>query len=82
MTDNELLGRIDERTANIYKLMEKQEHHLDVLNGTLKDHETRISTTERTGKDNRKIITGIGSFTIVVLGTIAAFFFKHIWPSN
>ncbi len=81
MTDNELLGRIDERTANIYKLVEKQERHLEQLNGTLKDHEKRISATERTGKDNRKMIIGIGSFALAILAAVGGFFAKHIWPS-
>ena len=41
-----LLIRLDEKTANIYKLTERQEQHLERLNNTIGKHEKRITRNE------------------------------------
>ena len=51
---DELLGRLDERTRNTYTLMEKQEKHLDKLNGRLDDHSKRLTTVEVLQKERNK----------------------------
>jgi len=43
---DELLIRLDEKTANIYKLTERQEQHLERLNSTVSKHEKRITRSE------------------------------------
>ena len=79
---DELLGRLDERTINIYQLTEKQERHLDKLNGHLDEHSKRLANTEgevrrvelkideRTvpkHKRSKKIITGYSGIILVVM---------------
>ena len=39
---DELLGRLDERTRNIYTLTEKQEKHLEKINGAITEQRVKI----------------------------------------
>jgi len=57
-----LLGRIDERTRNIYILTEAQEAHLSKLNATLLHHAEQIATNKNSIKLQWKFISGF--FTI------------------
>ena len=43
---DDLLGRIDERTRNIYRLTEKQEEHLAELNNNMMKHAVQISSNK------------------------------------
>ncbi len=43
MTGDELLARIDERSNNIYKLVEAQGRHLDAISVTLEGHNSSIN---------------------------------------
>jgi|26BtaG_2_1085354.scaffolds.fasta_scaffold00283_16 hypothetical protein len=56
---DELLGRLDERTINTYKLVEQNNKHLANLNGSILDHEGRISCLEvpTPAPTKRKIIS-------------------------
>ena len=62
-----LLNRLDERTANIYHLTEKQEAHLSKLNDSILNHAVQISS-------NRTSIKWIirGLWIAVILGGGAA----------
>ena len=68
-------GRIDEKTNNIWRLTEKQEKHLERLNGHLDSHSGRLITLEtkleeRTvpkHKRSKKIITGYSGIVLVVV---------------
>lgn len=55
MTDTELLARIDERTANTYKLVEEHGRHLDLISSHLAAHNSSIDLLNLTiygkGKD-------------------------------
>ncbi len=57
----DLLTRIDERSLNTYKLMEKLEHHQEEQNGNIQ--ETLLRT-----KTNR-ILIGIGGVGIMLIVT-------------
>ncbi len=75
-------GRIDEKANNIWRLTEKQEQHLDRLNGHLDEHSKRIGSNEgelkrieqkideRTvpkHKRSKKIITGYSGVVLAVM---------------
>lgn len=62
---DELLFRVDERTCNIYKLLEKQETHLAKLNNSVEENAIDCAK-HRTGI--RNIWTVIG-FVVIVAGT-------------
>ena len=72
---DDLLGRLDERTSNIWRLTEAQEKHLVRLNGHLDNHSGRIialetKVEERTvpkHKRSKKIITGYSGIIVVVM---------------
>lgn len=59
--NDELLARMDERSLNTYKLMEKLEHHQEEQNGNIQ--ETLLRT-----KTNR-IFIGIGGIGIMLMIT-------------
>ncbi len=75
---DELLGRLDERTRNTYTLMEKQEKHLDKLNGRLDGYSMRLTTVEvlqkERGKPSKKTIGGyLTGVTAIVVALWKAF---------
>lgn len=43
---NEKLGRIDERTNNIYRLTEKQESHLEKLNASVAENSKGVAVNK------------------------------------
>ena len=51
---DDMLIRIDERTKNIWRVTEKQEEHLERINGHLDDHSRRITITETLQKERNK----------------------------
>ena len=63
MTDDKLLVRIDERTRNTYKLMEKLERHQAEQNGYIREN-MKLSVSN---KAFIKIICGVGGGLLLVM---------------
>ena len=63
-----LLIRLDEKSKNIYHLVEKIEQHQVTQNGTVADLVSRVATIEGTGVGLRMKISGV----VAVLGFIAS----------
>ncbi len=73
VTDQELLARIDERTSNIYTLVEKQERHLAELNGKVSINAERLSILEarcdeRHSPPGKAKTTGVISLMLSMIG--------------
>ena len=70
------IGGFKESLSNIYHLTEKQERHLDKLNGHLDDHSKRLVIAETqikertTARVSKKVITGYSGIILVVLTLI------------
>ena len=73
---DELLGRLDERTQNIWRVTEQQEKHLAKQNGHIESLIERVATVETkvdertTAKLGRKTILGISGGGILLLATL------------
>lgn len=65
-----LLGRIDERTRNIYALTEKQEVHLSKLNDNMLKHATQIESNKTSIKWIIRILSAIGTIAAVAVPLI------------
>lgn len=61
---NKQFGRVDERTANIWTLTEKQESHLAKLNDSMLKHAVQISSN----KTSIRWIIRIASGLIIIGG--------------
>ena len=70
-----ILERLDERSLNTWRTVEKNEQHLIRQNGTLHDHEGRIASIEGASGVGlkTKIGGGIGALGIVVWNFIMWF---------
>lgn len=76
--EEQLLTRIDERTSNIYTLVEKQEQHLAKINNKLEKHELAIAICETRGKETRNIIVWFMSGVVAIIGSIVYYILRHI----
>ena len=65
---SEQLGRIDERTANTYRLTEKQEQHLRDINGQIALQAALIATNTERSLSNA---VWIGRFWKVIVALLA-----------
>ncbi len=63
-------GRIDERTANIYHLTEKQEDHLSKLNDTMLKHAIQISSNKTSIRWLIRILVACGILGGGITGVI------------
>jgi hypothetical protein len=72
--DSELLARVDERTANIYKLVERIESHVKETNGKVADQEKKWQEHEKSITTNtawrRGITAAISMIFVILLGII------------
>ena len=57
---DELLGRLDERTANIWRATEQQEKHLSKINDSLMKHAVQISSNRTSIKWIVRILIASG----------------------
>lgn len=57
---DELFGRLDERTRNIWLLTERQEDHLIKLNDAILKHAVQISSNKTSIKWIIRILVGAG----------------------
>ena len=73
---DELLIRLDERTANIYHLTEKQEQHLSDLNDSIARHGKQIVSNSTNIKWITRILTasGITGGMATIAGKILGWF--------
>ncbi len=73
---DELLGRLDERTQNIWRVTEQQEKHLAKQNGHIEGLMERVTTVETkvdertTAKLGRKTVWGISGGGVLLLVTL------------
>ncbi len=73
---DELLGRLDERTQNIWRVTERQEKHLAKQNGHIESLVERVAIVETkvdertTAKLGKKTIWGISGGGILLLATL------------
>ena len=65
-----LLNRLDERTANIYHLTEKQEAHLSKLNNSMLNHAVQISSNKTSIKWIIRILGAVGTMGGIAAGLI------------
>lgn len=57
---DELLGRLDERTANIWRATEQQERHLSKINDSLLKHAVQISSNKTSIKWIIRVLVAAG----------------------
>ncbi len=62
---DDLLIRLDERSRNIYTLVEKQERHLEELNSTTRENTTGVAVN-RSGI--KRIYWIMGGIVLLVIG--------------
>lgn len=69
-----MIARIDERTCNIYTLTEKQEAHLERINGSIGDHSKQIAENKDRIATSWKIGGMLYLLFLVGVGALLAHF--------
>ena len=84
-SSDELLIRIDERTANMKDDLVDIKEHARVANVLVSEHEKRLTTVEvtllervRFGDTNRKMIVGMWGLVVAGLGAIITILIRHV----
>ena len=64
---DELLGRLDERTRNTYRLVEKQEKHLERINNKVEEHTIAIARQDERNRPSKKTLSGYGAMVAALV---------------
>lgn len=72
------IGRIDERTAFMQLQTTEIVKHLELINGVIAQNCTDIALLQEAKRQDRKIIYGIITGILAIIGVIITSFFKRI----
>ncbi len=73
-----MIARIDERTAIMWVQTIEIVKHLELINGAISADQTRIALLEEAKRQDRKVLYGIITGILAIIGVIITSFFKRI----
>ena len=67
---DQLLIRLDERSQNTWRSVEKIETHMDSINSSIYDHGERIATIEGAGFGPKTKLAGLGGVLLLIASNV------------